>query len=1336
MKLYQAALKLHAQGPAFYPLAGDAYTTLFKSEIFHYPESITEFSRIDSNPELELIDPSFPLESDLAPAGTDGGPSTLPQILYLSYKNHGQFILDCLKTRLQQPEIPLDLRMDKQGLDYQGKAAIENFALALARDESDTELWWRTSRIGSMLGSKRIARYCLEAAVEADDDPTVAEVEPGSLEEGFAGEQLKESLKVLSDDMALSHPIMAPYNTKTMPAFLKRHMDPYSFLPDTSGLLGSETPSERIEVPQARTALDVAAWSWTALGDALTMLTLSPEGLSGAGIVLHFPQNVVTTAPLAVPDHITAEDQVMKDAGMTESPIAETGEPAMSTSVTAGTDDQPVEIITTTTTVPLSDGRARSQSIALPTRKRSQSAAGIRDTPDEDSSTQKRSKRIRNRDNTSEVDPTPQFVEQLKAFTLADDHMFAFICGLLQKLDVDDLGTFPELQSMLANDGTSDLADQIANTAVRDLQNILQNWDDGKASVFVNANVGDILGSSAGGSNAGLAAFLEHSKVAPLKLTMKPVFEASEGLEAFTQKVESAWMPLQDVVFDWLFTILQTYRGQLWPEDLKVSVVRVISFVDPDIYSRFQLEVDRLQNGTGSSLELEKLEEMVETLFELHIDIYSRITNPASQVHYETRIMTKERLDRWAGFAADIVRTRDGESMDDLALRYLWASTFHATLFDEISREHKILCWSDLKRILDKSGKPPLELQNNAVMTEISAAAAEREVSRLTSMDFIYNLFKTNTSDPNYSMALIHTLEPVLDPEGAYEPAAPAEESNTTTEASDNTPASLRDMSKFLKTGGTSLRLYLWERLREAYFHIGDNSKVFSCYLKSIEIVVKDLRTLDFIDIAAEARQHQLLLWLKALDDLLVKALSMALNDAATCFDIIDERHLKATCAAIAQLNRLLHTAAIFDDQLRVGMVPLAQNPAYGPQGSFNVFANKLREMQVRAWALQYTMIKEGIAQDSKRFEITQLPRIFPDPSKDLADFLAVVHYSLGLRKCCKVSNKIFLKMMKVEMIRLRQVDKWEDYLGQVLYDLYGIRLGVGTYLLEEHGCPTETLDRRTVLNIADQVIVLANRMPMKDLLKHELRATIERMQTAIGPAKTTPQMSHNLRNLTEYIRNSIRPLHLYQALKGQVQIDSIPVVNQDSGLADSGWYFLQGMIALTKFRSQKRLGPGGQTDDMRVSATFMRLQLQYSAENWEAWYRLAQCFDYELEDEVMWSADKINSHPQELIRLQRGAIHSYVMAMSTAVRTADSSFETATKLSELYFEFGMRVYASSRDPFQMKAFWVDGFEKHMSGSQGMYKKPLHEELSRYKAWKYACALFKRSLADRPNHWM
>jgi hypothetical protein len=1247
-------------------------------------------------------------------------------VLYLSFKNHGQFILDCVKSRLQHHDLPSDQQLDEADLRYQGLAALDNFTLALARDESDTELWRRTARIAAMLGSKRISRYCLEAAVEVDDDPTVAEVDPASLEEGFAGEQLKERLEVISDEVALSHPIMTPFLKKTIPQFLKKHMDPYPYLPDPSRVPGTLTANTaRSEPTQPRTVIEVPEKSWTALGDVLVMLIISPHGYSGAAAVIQLPDIAGNVEQRKKSTETTPDDQLMKDLKVTVSPVLESSDaPPLARSTSK--EDQVVETVTTTT-VPLNDERERSQSIALPTRKRSQSAAGIRDTPEDDSGTQKRSKRIRNRDTTTEVDPTTQYAEQLKDFVEADEALFTFAGGLLTQLGVDDLSTLPELQAVLSTQGDPDPADTVSNTAVRDLWNMLKNWDDDKASTFQNANAAEILGSSsAGGANAGLAAFLEHSKSGPPKINPGPTFDAAEGIDLFATQIKDSWMSLQDIVFAWLCIVMATYRLSIWPEDLKGTVVRAISFADPEIFERISLEVDRINTRTGDMRRLRELQEMTQTLFELHLDIYSRITNPSSIVHYETRVMTKERLDRWAKFAAEVIKSNIPKPEDELSLRYLWASVFYATMAESSSREHNVLCWSDLKSLLNETGNPTIELQNNAVMPEISAAAAEREVSRLMTMDFFYNLFQTDTSNP---AAIIETLEPVLDPQSACEPAESAvgDTAAASSDSSDNTPAALRDMWKFLKTGSTSLRLFLWQRLREAYSSIQYNTKVFSCYLKSIEIIVADLRSEEYVHSADEPRHHQMLLWLKALDELLVKSLTIALNDSSTCFEIIDERHIKSTCAAVAQLNRILHSAALFDDEVRVGMTQLPQNPAFAPHGSFSTFVNKLREMQVRTWALQYSMVKEALAQNRD---------LFPTPDGILPDFLTHIHYPLGLRKFCKASNKIFLKMMKVEMIRLKPADRWEDYLGQVLFDLYGIKLGVGTYLLEEHGCPTEQLDRRTVLNIAEQIITLANTMSLKDLLKHELRTTIERMQTAIGPAKSTPQMTHNLRNITEYIKGSIRPLDMYQALKGQVQIDCTPVLGVDNGIADKGWYFLQGMIALTKFRSQKRLGPGGQTDDMRVSATFMRLQLQYTMDHWETWYRLAQCFDFELEDEVMWSADKINNHRPELVRMQRGAIHCYIMAVSTAVRTADDSLDTSKKLSEMYHNFGMRLYASSREPFTMEAFYVDEFERHFSGAQGMYKKPLHTEMSRFKLWMYTAHLFKKALTDGPNNWM
>lgn len=1314
LKLYQAALKYHSQGVKYYSEAADAYTKLFASEIFRYPESQSEFERIYKNPELEL-DATFALGLELAAAGAEGAPSTLPQILYLAHKNHGQFILDCVKGRLKYEP------MEKAGLDYQAQAAIGYFSRALVSDESDAELWRRAARVGAMLGSRRIARYCLEAAVEVDDDPTVTEVEPSSLEEGFAGEQLMEQLKVLSDDTALSHPIMAPFVKKTMPRFLTQHMDPYSFLPDPTRTL--ENPVlEGVPGQPHHIEARVDYRNWAAIGEQLWGYFYSPSGLSATGIKLLLPPELPPSperAAIEAPPEV--QDQVMKDLPTVESPAAEASEGAVATPVTSKSDEQPVEtVVTTTTTVPLSDER-RDSSVALPTRKRSQSTAGIRETPEDDSGAQKRSKRIRNRDSTLDgpPDPAAQYAEQLQAFARADEDVFSFVGGLLTKLGINDLGTLPDLRAALIQEEPSGREDIILNTAARDLRDILKTWDELKASAFITGNAAEILGSSSGTANAGLAAFLEHSKTGPLKISSIPIFDEASGLDAFAERVNEDWMPLQDVIYEWLRTILPTYTSHLWSNPLKASVVRLISLSHVELYKRLEYEIEMARAADG---DLTQLEEMAETIFELNIDLYTQITLPNSVVEFEVRIRTKDQLARWSEFVGDVMSLRSYDLADPLLLRYIWASAFYATMTEDVSREHKVSCWSDLQNLLRDAGEVSIELQNNVVMPQISVDAAEREVSRLSTMDFFYNLFQTDTSDP---LAIIETLEPVLDPESARDPHSGDGESP---ESSDNTPAVLKDMWKFLKTGSTSLRLFLWQRLREAYFSIGYNTKVFSCHLKSIEIIVEDLRSNDFIDSSDGTRQLKLLRWLKALDDLLVKALTIALNDAATCFEIIDDRHIKSTCAAIAQLSRVLHSAAVYDDEIRVGMVQLPQMQAFSlPNGNFNIFFNKLKEMQVRTWALQYTMIKEAMTQNRDLFQA---------PDSDLADYLSLVHYCLGMRKCCRASNKIFLKMMKVEMIRLKHVERWEDYLGQVLFDLYGIRLGVGTYLLEDHGCPTETLDRRTVLNIAEQVIMLANAMPMKDLLKHELRPTIEKMQTAVGPAKPSPQMSHNLRNITEFLKTSIRPLDLYKAWTGQVQVDSLPVNSPESPLADKGWYFLLGMIALTKFRSQKRLGPGAQQDDLRVAASFFRLQLQFDAEHWETWYRMAQCFDFELEEEVMWTADKVNNHRKDLVRLQRSAIHCYVMALSCAMRSADDSFATAEKLSEMYFEFGMRIYASSREPFGMEAFWVDDFEKHMSGAAGMYKKQLHDEMTRYRAWKYAAGLFKESLRDRPNYWM
>jgi hypothetical protein len=99
--------------------------------------------------------------------------------------------------------------------------------------------------------------------------------------------------------------------------------------------------------------------------------------------------------------------------------------------------------------------------------------------------------------------------------------------------------------------------------------------------------------------------------------------------------------------------------------------------------------------------------------------------------------------------------------------------------------------------------------------------------------------------------------------------------------------------------------------------------------------------------------------------------------------------------------------------------------------------------------------------------------------------------------------------------------------------------------------------------------------------------------------------------------------------------------------------------------------------------------------------------------------------------------ILSYMMAVSQAVRHADDTRETRKTLSELYTDFGLRIYSSARPPMGHQCFLTEGHEKYFSGreGQGMYRGLPHSQLSSEQAMRYAYQLFRRALDDGADNW-
>ena len=1343
MKLFQTALKLHAQGPASYEEASEAYDALFGSEIFKFPESTTEYERAERHPESGAVGlgSSFPAVLDIASADADGSGSSLPQALYLAYKNHGQFALDRMRHRARTAGVDRAVAFQAADILDDAHEALDDFDAALDRDPSDAELWRRTARVAAFLKSARVARYCLEAAIELDDDPAVVEVQPPSLAEGFAGEQLKAQLRVLSDDIALSHPIMGPYLKREMASSLKRYLDPLPWLPDVTRELAAPKKKRSPDDEPSRVVIKVSAATWADIGMKLVQ-HVAEAGFTGAAIYIDMPElpDADQTLQMEIDDQLRASEEATQAAGAAQ---VSSPKPAAETNGSGEADEEkkpngaanPADAATASDGAPKEkEKEARAErTTSLPSRKRSQSAAGIPEPTEEENGDTKRRKRVRRRDTAAEeaVDPNTLFANQLQPYQAADQNLFQMTKNILENFGITDKVTLERLSGILDSCAASeDRASKTTSQAGADLRDTFTSFNEEHVQVLVSKRDTPALG---------LNAFLEHTKSSGQNPQDMPAMDETHELASFVHRINKGWFTIQDVAIRWVTSLSSTYSVFKWSDTLKTTFVQVVCHFDECLYRRVLQGVEETQKAGGPALVAQKFGKIVQVLFELYLDVLERITNPNSVVDYAMRVETKCRLGRWMDLASELSRSAGPDLDDERSVRFLWASVFSTTLADDVSRDHILACWEGLRMELAAYDQLALYLPNNAVMPEISVKAADREISKLTTMDFFLGLFQEEIGDP---VAVIDTLEPVLNPESVYVSASSEGERAAATSGAAGDQGSkqqktakqpigecasqgLRDLWKFLVGSSTELRLFLWTRLGDAYHAIGYSTKRFSCCLRSIELVVDDLERDVYLGAAPETRKILFLQMLKSLDESLIEALTLALNDNSA-FDIIDDDHIKSTSTALAKLACLLHVAAMSEDEIRIGMMP---SPATG--STYQQFLTKLREMQVRTWSLLYTTLKVGISQNKV---------VFPSPQNDLADYLAAVHQVLGPRKYCKASNKIFLKMMRLELLKQKDIENWEDYLGQVLYDLHGLKLGVGVWEVQEHGCPAEKLERKNALALVEKVTMLANRMQMKDLLKSDLKTAIEHMQQAIGQTKSTTQMIHNLRYFTDYLKRPIHPLRLYQAWKGNVTLDAVAANTPDTALANNGWFFLMGMIALTKFKGvdlNRRQTPGA-TDDLRIGAQYLRLQLQLTPDHWDAWFRLAECFDYDLDEAVLWTAEKMNKERAELVKHQRNAIHCYTLALSYSHSIKNELSENDLEaLYDMYHNFGMRMYASSREPFAMEAFQHNEQERFFIEPMGTgtYKKILHGQMSDYKVWKFAAGLFRKAMAGRPRDW-
>ncbi|KAK6429902.1 Histone transcription regulator 3, partial [Oleoguttula sp. CCFEE 5521] len=552
LKLYQNALKYHAEGSASFPQAAEAYQELFASEIFDYPESQTELRRIELYDPLVDSDEDW-LEGDavanFAPVSLESGPSTLPQILHLSHKNYAQFRLDSLLASFDELNVTI------RTILADARTALDHFVEALDKDDSDTDLWSRTATVGDVLDSERIARFCLEAVLEGDAESLDSMMSLPGLEDGLAAEQLRNVVGKVQDDVSLVQlPIRkAPRNG--LLRLLKKRLNPYDgIVLRSSALRDSSQHLPKHVMAAQRHVLDAPA-SWVDLGSQLLHQLAIRDHNSKQGTAIKF--NVGRDAILRDADVVSeaasallGESTVVVDAQIPmtvdeQFPGLNHGLPTVQLpSFAAIVEDQAVD----DATVGVESRVSEPTSLSLPTRKRSADAAAWGDGTEES-----RMKSRRTRARESRGDSLPDTAEGRQAAVdanilweqdqslnerqLADVWLFGTIGNLFERVSISGFGHGQHIRQELESAKTSKDPDQTVDgspdrepmrCARADLFGFLKNFNDRDARMLL---IGGEIPDLESAAEAASAAKNTQSSQSRLQLSMISMPE--DGLEMF-----------------------------------------------------------------------------------------------------------------------------------------------------------------------------------------------------------------------------------------------------------------------------------------------------------------------------------------------------------------------------------------------------------------------------------------------------------------------------------------------------------------------------------------------------------------------------------------------------------------------------------------------------------------------------------------------------------------------------------------------------------------------------------------------------------------------------------
>ncbi|KAK9466156.1 hypothetical protein V1512DRAFT_208858 [Lipomyces arxii] len=836
------------------------------------------------------------------------------------------------------------------------------------------------------------------------------------------------------------------------------------------------------------------------------------------------------------------------------------------------------------------------------------------------------------------------------------------------------------------------------NIAMVDFILSLKGWKDTNGNIFLKGE-----GIQTPASNASRLLDLAMVKGSA---SSKPPFPSSDGLIEFVSFVNADCMYLSEVCIDFIKELLlpkedmsEPFLQSVWPANL-TKVTRRLIFLYFDLVMQVIGDAMKVEESGMA----QRYARMTQSLFEMLLDDYVEYTQQhGTSEHHQTALDDyKWRLRRWKSFTIDAlsqVETDKDPKFSVLQIRYEWASTIYNQV-SGASHETVKTMFENFQKLMNANADiGTIELPNTPYIPEISADTVNSQLSKIQAASMFSSIFEIKGDNPDKQIKILKTV---------------LKRSERTEESSH---LDLKIVEKFIDESTLEFRLYLWELLKSAYDTAGEDTNSFDCLLVSLELTVNDLTTVEYKAKDRDRRTHTLYRSLHLSKELLSSTVSLAISHKRFIDSLTDARLSDLLCCLVSLL-RILHAYVVFDDGVVDGTLTGSESEIYTET------ASKFQEMLVQCWTFAYMCFKAKLTLSA--VEDFDRPRLL---------LLSLLHEELGIRQYCSAAGGIFLNLLLKELLAIK-LDDIENEVLQCVHCQFGLTLGNEFFYPYDHKTTPVAFDRSNALDLLPFLMALAARRKQstQGLSRTDMKTVLDKFCEVIGvPRRDHTGIYYNQTVIDKYLSTSISPMLLRQSLRGLESLSTIPIRSDYAEVAFMGLYCLQGQIYLAQYRSRKRT-MAGRTEDLDYAIRYFKHDLVCNTNRFESWYGLAQTYDAQAEDDMTWSAEKMNSENKKGIALtQRRALLCFAVATSLYLR--HEGIEPPRQgLAAFWTDFGFELYSSTRPPMSMGAYKAED-ERHFSGSTGMYSKPNFSEMKTTTGIRVALNMFQTAARQDTKDW-